>query len=155
MMSLRRDFTEAQERHTPFSSNSVQADWFRESKFGWYRVETSFSEIDHIAKSMGLISGLEDVHIYSYRNLPDSVQLRLTDIPRLRDRCVSWSIVLYEDLFFLTSFCEPRKNSFFLQHIQINLAVDFQALINEQQTIFAHVLCNSSHKPYRKQISCV
>ena len=53
-------------------------------------------------------------------------------------RCVSWSIVLFEDVIVLKSICEARKN-FSLLHVKINLAVDFQALINEPQTRFAHV----------------
>ena len=82
-------------------------------------------------------------HICLPRNPPDSVQPRLTDIQSLKDRCVSWSIILYEDLLVFKSFCESSKK-FFLQHVQINLAVDFQAIINEHQTRFAHVWCNSS-----------
>ena len=67
---------------------------------------------DLIAKSMRLVSGFEGVHICLSWNPPDSVQLRLTDIQGLKDRCVSWSIVLYEDLFVLKSFCNPRKKFF-------------------------------------------
>ena len=45
-------------------------------------------------------------------------------------------------LFSKVSVSEGRI--FFLQYVQINLVVDFQALINERQTRFAHVWCNSS-----------
>ena len=121
--------------------------WLIDSLQGFLiRVVTSWNiplQNRPIAKSMGLISGLEGVHIWLSWNPPDSVQLRLTDVQRRKDRCVSWSMFLYEDLFVLKSFCEPRKN-FFLQHVQINFAVDFQVLINETQTRFAHVWCNSS-----------
>ena len=92
---------------------------------------------------MEKISGLEGVHIYLSRNPSDSVQLCLTDSQKLKDRCMSWSIILYEDLFVLKSFCEQRK-IFFLLLVQINLAGDFQALINEHQTKFAHVRWNCS-----------
>ena len=92
--------------------------------------------------SIGLISGLEGFQICLSRNRPDSVQLRLTGSQRLKDRCGSWNIVLYEDLLVLKSLCEPRKN-FFLQEVQINMAVNFQVLINEHQMRFAHVYCNS------------
>ena len=53
---------------------------------------------------------------------------------------LAWRIILV-----LKSLCESRKN-FFLHYVQINLAVDFQALINERQTRFAHVWWISS--PY-------
>ena len=141
MMNLRRAFTESQERHTTFSSKLVQVDWmtaFRGSKLGRKSSETSIFKIDQKEKSMILISDLEGVHIWMSPNPSFSVQKRLTDSHRPDDRCVSWNIVLYEDLLVLKSFCEPSKN-FFLQHAKVNSAVDFQALINEHQTRFAHV----------------
>ena len=58
-------------------------------------------------------------------------------------RYVIWSIVLYDDVTILKSFCELSKN-FFLQYAQIKLAVDFNAFIMEDLLRFAPIWWNSS-----------
>ena len=63
-------------------------------------------------KVHGISIRLEGAHKSLSRNPPESVRLRLIDIQRNKDRCVSLSIVLYELFFVLESFCEPRKNFF-------------------------------------------
>lgn len=58
-------------------------------------------------------------------------------------RCVSWSPVHCEDEIIPKWFSESRQN-LFLQHIQINLTIDFHAFLNHDQRRFVPIGCNNS-----------
>lgn len=58
-------------------------------------------------------------------------------------RCVSWSPVHCEDEIIPKWFSESRQN-LFLQHIQINLTIDFHAFLNQDQRRFVPIGCNNS-----------
>ena len=63
IMNLKRRAAERQESHTSFSSRAAQdfrSATFRASTFGKDLAETSLSRMDQIAKSIWLISGLDE-----------------------------------------------------------------------------------------------